>query len=47
MAMRNRTLAANTLLLEGGTIRGNSFESCFALRDALLAAVLYSSVVPL
>ncbi|MFM8840981.1 MAG: hypothetical protein ACKOFB_07790 [bacterium] len=45
--MRNRTLTANTLLSGVGTIRGNSFESCFALRDALLAIVLFSSVVPL
>ncbi|MFZ9977448.1 MAG: hypothetical protein ACO3GR_05105 [Candidatus Kapaibacteriota bacterium] len=45
--MRNKTLSAHALLSEGGTIRGNSFESCFALRDALLAMVLLSSIVPL
>ncbi|MFN8361754.1 MAG: hypothetical protein U0264_17740 [Candidatus Kapaibacterium sp.] len=44
--MRNRTLFASLSLSSHGTIRGGSFLSGLALRDALLACLHRSSAVP-
>ncbi|MCC6844807.1 MAG: hypothetical protein LC116_00175 [Bacteroidetes bacterium] len=45
--MRSKTLIASCVLLPSGTIRGGSFLSGLAWRDALLFHVCAASAIPI